>query len=398
MPQALKPFRATLYNKERIEDFSDVTCPPYDVISKEDLRVLRNRSLFNFSRVLLAEKNDYPIKRKTFEDWLDRGVLVQDDKDSLYLYEQQYKLNSKKITRYGVISLLYMDKQAIFPHERTHQAPKEDRKKIIRVVEANLSPIFVIAAARLKVLKRVYNKYKSFKPFINCKDGDKNTNRLWKIQDPEDIKALCKDFSKAKLIIADGHHRFEISYDYYKKFKNKFKDLDYLMAFLTDCQKGLLIMPTHRIVNIKASDKEFFAQLEKYFTIKQVKQRNLEQKLKARDIFSFGIYRKKKTYFARLNSIKHLKKISNKLYQELDSYVFHRLVLPLFQIRGNIEYSHTIEEAKRITGEKRTAFFLRPADLDSVIKISSKGYKLPQKSTYFYPKLLSGLVVRRFSR
>ncbi len=398
MPQNIKPFKGTHYNPLKINNFNNVVCPPYDVINNSELKSLRKKSAFNFSHVLLADKSNYQSKRKTLDSWVAKKVLVDDLNECLYLYEQKYRVNGKKITRYGIISLLRMNKKGIFPHERTHKAPKEDRKKIIKALEANLSPIFVIASSKVSALTKAYKHYSKRKPFVCCDDKDKNLNRIWKVEDKKYLNSLCKEFNNSKLLIADGHHRFEISYDYFNKHKSKFKDLNYLMAYITDCQKGLLILPTHRILTIKDSEAELFKKLSKYFSIKLISKKLLASKLTKAKTFTLGLYRAGKLFCLELKDKDILLKISNKYYRKIDAYVFHSLVLSLFKVDKPIEYTHSIDEAIELSGNKKTAFLLGAANLDSVIDISSKGFKLPQKSTYFYPKLLSGLVIRRFSK
>ena len=166
MEKIIKPFKATHYNAKLFSEHSDVVCPPYDVISDKQLKRLRKKSPYNFSHILLADKGKYEQRRKELDKWVKKGVLVDDDADSLYLYEQKYQVNNKSVTRYGIVTLLRMDKKGIFPHEKTHKAPKEDRKKMIKAIEANLSPIFIIAGERLAHLAALHKKYSKRKPFI----------------------------------------------------------------------------------------------------------------------------------------------------------------------------------------------------------------------------------------
>ena len=138
--------------------------------------------------------------------------------------------------------------------------------------------------------------------------------------------------------------------------------------------------------------------LKDYFTIKELKQSAIEKKLKQKGKFSFGIYRNRKFYFLELKKASLLNKIPKKIYSDLDTYVFHQLILPLFESNGIIEYTHGLNDAKKIAGGEKTAFLLKAVTLDSVLKLASKGLRLPQKSTYFYPKVLSGVTIRRFRR
>ena len=238
MPEAIKPFRATHYNLHAIKDFSSVVCPPYDVISKKQEYLLKRKSIYNFCNILLATGGDYKALGEKFRRWIAEKILVADSKESLYIYEQNFMLEHKKYVRFGILALLKMSgKGAIFPHEYTLKAPKEDRKRIIKEVKANLSPIFVIAPKSLAILKNTYKSYCKNKPFLKFKDTEGNASRVWKIESRLLIAKICREFAKHKLVIADGHHRFEVSYNYYRKNKNRSRDLDYILAYITDVQE-----------------------------------------------------------------------------------------------------------------------------------------------------------------
>jgi uncharacterized protein (DUF1015 family) len=400
MPHTIKAFRATYYNPSIFKNLSRVTCPPYDVINKRQEFSLRRKSPYNFCNVLLSEGGNYKKLGRRFRQWFNQKILIKDNKESLYLYEQKFKIEGKKYLRFGALALLKMNgKKAIYPHEHTLKAPKEDRKKIIREVQANLSPIFVIASGRLKVLRRLHQSYRRKKPFAVFKDSDGNANRVWKIEDKITIQQLCREFDKHKLTIADGHHRFEVSYGYYLKNKARFKDLGHILAYVTDAQKGLVILPTHRIVSFKENLSLLDNKIGQYFKKEEVKEQELKRKLKNTKEFCFGLYCNGKFYFIKLKNKLILDRIfKGSIYKNLDTYILHQLVLPLFNIGGNIQYTHDIAEARKLAIKDKAAFILRPTELEAVFKIANQGYRLPQKSTYFYPKVLSGIVVRTFDK
>jgi len=267
---------------------------------------------------------------------------------------------------------------------------------MIASVRANLSPIFVIAVKKLKCFHQIHKLYSSKKPLFKFKDQESNENCVWRISDVNHTRKISNALDKCKLVIADGHHRFEISYDYFRKNKGKFKDLNYILAYVTDCQKGLNVLPTHRIINTTLKKNALFNILSENFKIREVSQKSVILSLKRKGEFSFGIYWKGKFYFLKLKNAKILDKIPNRAYKRLDTYVFHHLVLPCIEKTGEIEYTHTVSEGKKLAGRKKIVFLLKAVPLELVFEISSKGLKLPQKSTYFYPKVLSGIVVRRF--
>jgi len=370
-----------------------VVCPPYDVIGPDELQFLRTKYPYNYCKITLADNGDYKSIVNEFKRWIKEGILIEDEQDSLYLYEQKFTHEAKTHHRFGILSLLCMNRKGmIFPHEYTLKKPKIDRKRITEAVKANLEPIFVIAPATLKSLHSIYKKYSGNPSFFEFVDAKGVKNRLWKISDQSDIKKICDDFEKARMVIADGHHRFEVSYDYYKRNKGRFKDLNYVMAYITDAQEGLLILPTHRVARVKESS---FEPLRTHFHIEDVSQGELQKKLKEKSLFSFGIYRDGNFKFLKLKSTSALKSI-NPIYRKLDTYLFQQLVLPRLKPVGEIAYTHSFEEAKQLAGKEKVAFLLNPSSLKEVFDIANKGARLPQKSTYFYPKLLSGIVIRRF--
>ena len=395
----IKSFKATYYNPAVIKNLSLVASPPYDVISKKQLANLRKKSPYNFSNLLLAANNNYKEVGMRLRKWIEDEILINDKEECLYLYEQTFGVAGKKYKRFGILGLLNMDKKGtVFPHEYTLSAPKEDRKKMIREVEANLSPIFVMVPKRLKYFHSTYNSYSRTKPFERFKDLDNNDNKIWKISDKKTIEKLCKEIASNNLVIADGHHRFEISYDYYKKNPNRFENLNYILTYITDAQDGLVVLPTHRVVSLEDKLAIFSDKMKSYFDLQEVKNVSvLEQKLKKEKNFAFGVCFKNKVYFFKLKSAKILDKLfKNSVYKNLDTYLLHQLVFDIVKIKGSIEYTHDLQEAHKLAGKDKAAFILKPVSLSAVFNIANKGYRLPQKSTYFYPKVYCGMLMRRF--
>ncbi|MCF7873392.1 MAG: DUF1015 domain-containing protein [Candidatus Omnitrophica bacterium] len=397
MGQTIKPFKATHYNPNLFNDFLKIACPPYDVINSKRAAFLKKRSPYNYCRISLAEGKNYDKPACNLQKWLDRKVLVDDSKRNYYLYQQEFVIRKKKIFRYGVLCLLNMKKKEIFPHEHTLDKPKEDRKKMIAKLKANLSPVFVIAGNTDSSLDAIAKKYRKKEPFIKFKDDENNFNCLWKISEKKDISQISSSLEGSYLVIADGHHRFETSFDYFQKNKNKFKDLNYILAYVTIPQPGLVILPTHRIISSTIKNQDNFNKLKELFKVKLIDKKNLEKKLNTIKKFCFGIYWNKKYYLATLQNNNILDTISPPIYKKLDTYVFHQSVLSKISY-NKISYTHSIDQAEKNTKSNQMAFLLKATPLDSVFDIAKAGYKLPQKSTYFYPKIFSGLVLRRFKK
>ena len=173
MSATLKAFSALHYNTEKIKNLSLVVSPPYDVISKKELKTLRKKSPYNFSRVLLASNNRYKEIGDKFRKWIKDGILVKEKTPALYLYQQNFAIEGKNYKRFGILGLLRMDKKGVvFPHEYTLKAPKKDRSRVIKEVKANLSPIFVIAPKPLKILNSLCHRHLKLKPLLQFKDGE----------------------------------------------------------------------------------------------------------------------------------------------------------------------------------------------------------------------------------
>ncbi|MBD3246056.1 MAG: DUF1015 family protein [Candidatus Omnitrophica bacterium] len=396
MSSLIKPFAATHYNTDKLEDISSVICPPYDVINSRQAATLKRQSPFNFCRILLSAKSDYRQAKARFDGWLRKGVLVDDSEENFYLCEQKFTWEKQTRVRYGVLTLLRLDKRGtVFPHEFTHKAPKEDRMRILNELKANLSPIFVVAPSRLSAFDECCKKYSRRRPFLEFADPEGNPNRVWKISDKDDQQALSGEAETAKLVIADGHHRFEVASEYYQRQKGRYKNLNYILAYLTDIHQGLLMLPTHRVA--KVVQKEFFPRLEEFFDIRQVSRSEMRRRLETESSgFALGIYRGEKFYFLRLKNEDVLDTICETGAQKrLDTYVLHKLVLPRVMKPGRIEYTHSISEACQKTTPRKAAFLVRATPIKVVFDITDEGGRLPQKSTYFYPKVMSGVVVRR---
>ncbi|MCP4651771.1 MAG: DUF1015 domain-containing protein [Candidatus Omnitrophica bacterium] len=398
MTNAIKPFRATYYDSSKVGDLSNVVCPPYDVITKEQLLRLRKKSPYNYSNINLAKKDDYKRVAATFNHWVKKGIFVEDDKDNLYLYGQQFKIDGKYCWRYGVLSLLRINRKgAIFPHEHTHSKAKIDRMKMTEAVKANLSPIFVIAPKAIRALRKACGIYSKKKPFLKFIDDEGNKNHVWKIEDKKLIAEISSQLDRSKMIIADGHHRFEVSQQYFKDNKKRFKDINYCLAYIADAQPGLVILPIHRIVKLKTTKEQVLKALSEHFSISVISQKMLEKCLKSKGKFAFGLCMDKKYYFLKLKNEAVLDKMfKSSPYRKLDTYVLKNFVFQLFDAENKLEYANNLNQVKSMATKGKVAFIMRPAELGAVCRIANKGHRLPQKSTYFYPKVGSGVVVRRF--
>jgi len=398
MPQMFKPFRATFYNPDKFKNLDKVACPPYDVITEKSLARLRANSPYNFSRVDLADGGDYQKIGDTFRSWLRDKILADDAQENFYLCGQRFKVEGKTFWRFGILGALRMDKPGMIrPHEHTHSKAKEDRARMIRETKANLSPVFVIAPKKIPFLHLLYKKYLKVKPFFTFKDAEGTESRLWKISDAAMVKKVSQSFEKVKFIIADGHHRFEVAYDFFQEYKDKIKGTESVLAYMVEEQPGLVILPINRVVELSYGKEELFKRLAEHFSVKPVSENALKAALKGSGAFSFGIRIENKFYLARLKKPVVLDKIiKEKVFRKLDTYVLSHLVYPLLGIEKPCAYANNMQQVKEMAVKGRVVFVMRPAYMENICDIVDNGFRMPQKSTYFHPKIGSGLVIRRF--
>ena len=422
------PFRGLRYNKHKVGRLDKVVAPPYDVIGRRRQSELYNADRRNFIRIDFGreEKGDSSrhnkyIRAKHFlENWIRQGVLVRDSQPSFYTYEQEFILDGKRLRRLGFIGLLKLEalsQGVVFPHEKTFCKPKEDRLNLMKAVRANLSPIFgLYRDDGSKVDNLLSGSYAGSKPIINIKfEGIRH--RLWKISGPAVISRLINCMADKKIFIADGHHRYEVAC-LYKKLTARSSDVsaDYVMMYFCNLKSGgLKILPTHRVLKYVAPEKlnNLSNILSPYFQIQKLSSaKELFLRLKnakpGRQVF--GAYAAgRKFYLLTLNKgkIGCIPKAGVRCYNRLDVVLLHQLILS--KILGvkedkeggsNIFYTHDCRQALSLVdpGGYKLAFFMNPPRPSQVSEIASALKVMPRKSTYFFPKPLSGLVINSLDK
>lgn len=420
----VKPFKAFIYNREKIGDLSSVVCPPYDIISAKEQDRLYNLNPYNFIHVLLRKEapgeDKYSSAGRVFSEWLKEQILIQDKSPAVYFYSQQYNLRGEKRTRLGFISLLRLgDKDSpVYAHENTRSEAKEDRLKLTRQVKANLSPIFAVFKDKKRIIQRVFQKYlQNTEPFINVVDGEKTVHKLWRIDDPKMLEEISKSMSAEDMFIADGHHRYEVACAYRQEQKNKLgtitgeEDFNYILTYFTNTDpRGLTIFPIHRVLKLEAALDlaDFRSKLKEYFEVEEVEDKTrfffLMEK-SGRSEHVLGFYKDKKFWLLRLKNVKILdKEISDrpKEYRSLDvsilNYLVFKKIIGLELSREDyLTYSADAQEVieKTDSSPLNFAFFLNPSKIEEIMAVALGGNKMPPKSTYFYPKVLSGLVINK---
>ncbi|MBI4970821.1 MAG: DUF1015 domain-containing protein [Candidatus Omnitrophica bacterium] len=426
----IQPFEALRYNPKRVK-IALVTAPPYDVISPTYQDQLYTRDERNVIRLELGKDfqmddlshNRYTRAKEFIENWLREGVLIQDPEPSVFVYEQEFvnpdtKKKMKRLAFFARLKTEEFGKGSVYPHEFTLSGPKADRLKLLATTKTNLSPIFGLYEDPRKNIRSLVLSMKSKHPLYSYQDDQGVHHHLWRETDPKKIKKLEKLFASKAIFIADGHHRFETAHNYFRSLENSAvsrrekERAEYtLAAFVALEDPGLAIFPTHRLVKAVEGFNPAAA-LEKMsalFEIKKIKTADLEKTLlKSKpNQYLLGFYVADQAYLLKLKSplllAKHMPKGKSKEWQKLDTSIAAELVLrPVFHVteqnkEKHLAYTHYFEEAIEAVdkNEVQCAVLLRSTPLEVIKKICKLKQRMPQKSTYFYPKLASGLVFYR---
>ncbi len=428
----IRPFRGVHYNPEKIEDIAKVVTEPYDVISPSQQAAYYKLHPYNIIRLILgkrksgdtAKDNHYTRAKKYLTDWLRKDILLRDGKENIYIYAQTFPHNNKRKTRTGFIVLLKLEdfaKNTILPHENTFSSAVRDRLELLQKTSANLSPIFAMFCDSQGKINRLLSRYeRNHQPYIVVKK-DKVLHRLWRMSAKRDIAAIKGLLKGRQVFIADGHHRYEAALNYKMQMQRKKKRLrslspfNYVMTYLVaTIDPGLTILPTHRAVGIKpyflpqefARDLKSFFKIHKFLTSDKLFSYMQRNRGPAR---IFGVYLgKNKFYCLKLKNPRYLNKFkgSNQqgLRKDLDVTILHRLViehiLNIVPTEKNVHYTRDSQEVIKLVeqGKYQAGLFLQPTTVTQVRRAARAGERMPRKSTYFYPKLLTGLLINKFAQ
>ena len=416
----LKPINAIIYNQDKV-DVKDVIAPPYDVITSAYQDELYKKSPYNIVRLILTKgDNRYEDAKNFFENWLSEGVLKRSEKPCIFYIIQKYTTdNGKNIERKGFIARNKIEKfesKKVLPHEFTMGGPKEDRLKLTKACEANFSQIFLVYNDPEKNIEtKVAPKYLSQKPFMDVVDDNGVQNIVYLIDDEEDIKVFEKTLEDKAVLIADGHHRYETAMAYSEISNNP--EAKYVMSYFTNADdENLIIFPTHRIITKFIEPYVLLEAVKKYFDIEEftfnsmnktkVKEQFLAAIEKSNEkVISMGLYMKNvnKFYLLKLKDGMADLVDAPDVLKKLDLTVLHDLIITKElgytkeeqMAQDGIKYIKQEFEAFDMIdlGKAEASFIMAYPKMKDIIDISSQGYRMPQKSTYFYPKLLSGVVI-----
>ena len=419
-------FKGIRYNTQKIDDLENVVTPPYDKIDSRDRKAFLQKSPYNIIRLILGEgehqKQEYDRAANYFQDWLQKKVLTREQESSIYVYHQDYCVDGVKKTRKGFVALGKIEEKGkIKAHENTMDGPKADRLRLLRATEANFGHIFMLYSDKREEVNSLLSKAIGDEaPIISVHDGNQNGHKLWCVQSDDIIGEAKELMSDRELYIADGHHRFQTALNFKKECEKKGLQGDFdkrLMTFVNFEDPGLTILPTHRLIyGIENFLKEnFLEKLEENFDVvsyenKQEMYRHLDQAKTEENVFGFVPQKDSQYFVIRLknrNILKNLRDEKSDVWSSLDVAVLHKIILEKYleiddkalQEKRNIEYIRGRKQTIKKLNEEdyQAAFILNPTPAEKVRQVADKGEKMPQKSTDFYPKLLTGLVFHKLN-
>ncbi|VVB61826.1 Uncharacterised protein [uncultured archaeon] len=428
----IAPFKGTIYNNKKIKKLDDVMSPPYDIISESMQNELYNKNEYNFVKLILGKifsddtdtNNRYTRAKQLFDAWQKQENLISSNTPAIYPYKIDYTINKTKKQMNGFFVILKLDPEykSVKAHEKTLAKPKEDRLNLMRACYANLEPIQLMYIDQNDNIRKTMDAVIDT-PLIKVKGYDGFTHQLWQLDDPKTVKTIVDELKKKILFIADGHHRYQTSINYANEKKEQTSNKDpnapfnYIMVVLCNMfDPGISILPTHRLIkmsNVKFD--ELITKLEKYFIIekKLIEDKKKDYQKIGKKIMDdiatekdhkFVLYVKNMYFILTLKDEHIMDTLAtdhSKTWRILDVSILHKLILEKFlginekNLEHHVKYTRDDLEAIQFVddGKYDFSFFINATKIDQLKAIADASEHMPQKSTYFLPKMLSGLVI-----
>jgi uncharacterized protein (DUF1015 family) len=406
MSEALiRPFKGLIYNKQKIDDISLCVCPPYDIIP--DPSIYYNRSGFNAVRLELPlatpQATEYDEAARTLDAWLKDRVLTTDAAETVYIYEQEFQADGATYMRRGLIPLVKLDRSRILTHEETRKAAREDRERLIHRLKTFTSLIFSLYDDEEKAIEKLLESSEKEKMY-DFIDELSMANRFYRMTDPAEISRLTGLMDDKRIYVADGHHRLSVAFKL---------GLPYVAMYLTDMHaEGIVILPYHRIIQSqrKMSLGDLLGRVKGNLAMEKVSLtdpgtlKGALKRLTSGQNPSFGLYSKddkahlyvlaqERPFFTDETTPEGLRRLSVNIAHS-------GLLKRLFGIKEEeISFIKDAAEAVQIVNEggAELALFVPPTTVDEVRDVAEHGLYMPPKSTYFYPKVITGLVFHRYA-
>jgi uncharacterized protein (DUF1015 family) len=423
MMHRIEPFRGLLYDIARCGVLSNVVAPPYDLIDRARQDALYARSLYNVVRLELNRDPDpYVSAARTMSDWLREGVLKRAQRPLVYLYSQFFEVEGRRLRRDGLIVRLRLEEFSagrILPHERTFPKAKQDRLDLLTALRTNVSSIFGLYSGAHPELSRLIAGLLNQEPALEVTDDLGIRNQLRAVEDAAAIETIQRELEAPRIFIADGHHRYETALEYRRRRRAAESDpvpiqsYDYTMMTLVGCDDpGLVILPTHRVVHRlnPGALASFDDAAGALFAIERFADADAMRAALGRvGQGAIAVALGGNRHALRLLRLKDPALMAEAMpaapaaVRRLDVSVLHVLVLErVFGITpeqvkagGLVDYTIDARAALEDVANDRAAgaFLMNPPTIADVEAVSEAGAVMPEKSTYFYPKLLTGLVL-----
>jgi len=436
----ITPFPGLLYNQAKAGTIDKLVCPPYDIISSAEQQELYRKSPYNVIRLEFGlaspgdteEDNRYTRSAAVLQDWSQAHVLDQDKEPAFYIYEMEYAAGADTKKLRGLIGLVRIedyDSGIIKPHETTLSGPKTDRLNLLRSCKASFSQIFSLFSDPQGAIAGVLAKATT-KPGMEVKHSDGVIHRIWTLSGKSDINAIVSGLADHPIFIADGHHRYDTALNYRnerRKSAGSFtgeEGYNYVAMFLARIEDpGLTVLPAHRtLFNLTGFDPQKFEDdLNRYFDIERI---DFTKQTEAKDlrtvldtmahradhahIFGMRVKGEHSYYLLTLRNemdMDTLLPAKSPAYRRLDVSILHHLIIDKLlgikmethKLGLNIEYIKDAAEADQRVhdGNTEVVFFMNPTKVREVKDVATAGERMPQKATYFFPKLLTGLVMHK---
>jgi uncharacterized protein (DUF1015 family) len=415
----VRPLRALHYNLGAVGSLDAVTAPPYDVVDAELRRELLARSPFNVVEIDLPVApgggDPYEHAAETLEAWTLEGVLAADREPAIWPLTQEYTApDGSSRTRHGILARVRIEPYgpgAIRPHERTQPGPKEDRLRLTQATRHNLSPIFSLHPG---------SAWEHVEPALDgdpwgvVTDADGTVHRLWRVPDPAVHDAVAAELTGVELLIADGHHRYETARAYADSIAGDDGHSYTLMYLVSLEDPGLTVFPTHRLLtglDDPDRQKALGAGLKRLFEVEEVPGARLDPAgEEGIGVFGYVDSHRKRGFRLRLRDLEELDRALDgrpEAYRRLDPVILEALVLrgilgmseEDIEAKRGIAYAKGVDEVSAEIESARAdcAFLLRPTPVEQVRAVAAAGETMPPKSTYFFPKVLTGLVFNPLS-
>lgn len=410
----IKPFRGISYNRRLVKDPGTIITPPYDVIGPEQQEELYRKNPCNVIRLEYGKtypqdsstENRYTRAAATLRQWLDQGILQPDQARSYYFHEQSFQWQGQTLNRFGFFAALKLEPYSsglVLPHELTMAGPKEDRYQLLKHTRANFSPIFVLFPDPERRLETYREIILSSPPAFEATDSLGQSHRLWAVSDPELTAGITAYLAERPVLIADGHHRYETAFHYGRKTNlNRLPGAGYVLSALigTD-DPGLLMLPAHRLVfNLGKSQHDQIERLinQEFQFLDRGQTGELDRKAflteldrLARESFALGYITP-----TRAGILVPTRTPGD---TDLPITILHERLLNQalagYSSSRHLGYTHDNSEAIDTVrdGKAEAAFLIGSLPVGGILERARRGLLMPQKSTYFYPKLPGGLIL-----